>query len=97
MYGCPEVIISLRASAQKSLVQLEQFLMDNFYLHPSLKNVAVKVGGRLKRLFKRFTDRPSLMPQYYQNLIGDYGVGRAVCDYISGMTDRYCLNLLEEK
>ena len=97
VYDCPEALIDLRASAQKSLALLEQFLMDNFYLHPSLKSVAVKVRGWLKRLFKRLTDRPSLMPRYYQNLIGDYGIERAVCDYISGMTDRYCLNLLEEK
>jgi dGTPase len=35
------------------------------------------------------------MPGYFQKLADEEGLQRTVCDYIAGMTDRYCLNLLE--
>jgi dGTP triphosphohydrolase len=34
------------------------------------------------------------MPRYFQGFIRQYGLQRAVCDYIAGMTDRYCLKTL---
>jgi dGTPase len=37
-----------------------------------------------------------LMPDYYQQLACKEGLERTVCDYIAGMTDRYCLKLLGE-
>ena len=36
------------------------------------------------------------MPGYFQRFIPQQGLQRAVCDYIAGMTDRFCLKMLEE-
>jgi len=36
------------------------------------------------------------MPGYFRRFIPDQGLQRTVCDYIAGMTDRFCLKLLEE-
>jgi len=34
------------------------------------------------------------MPSYFRDFIPEHGLQRVVCDYIAGMTDRYCLKLL---
>jgi dGTPase len=52
------------------------------------------VKGWLTGLFERFCRRPELMPGYFRSFIPDQGLQRTVCDYIAGMTDRYCLKLL---
>jgi len=41
-------------------------------------------------------EKPSLMPRYFQNLAEKQGTERIVCDYIAGMTDRFCLKMLEK-
>lgn len=77
--------------------QLKAFLLENLYLHP--ENVAE--DGRsetvLRELFSAFLDDPSLLPARYRKRIdrpGEHGRiegrHRIVCDYVAGMTDRFC-------
>jgi dGTPase len=35
------------------------------------------------------------MPREYREIAETQDVGRAVCDYISGMSDRYCVSMYE--
>jgi len=46
-------------------------------------------------LFGQLCDDPHRMPSYFRDFIPQYGLERAVCDYIAGMTDRYCLKMLK--
>jgi dGTPase len=96
IYTKKENLIVLSAQAQKQLAELEGFLFHNFYRHETIMQNADKIKAWLRKLFKSLLDKPSLMPVYYQNLAESQGLERTVCDYISGMTDRYCLNLLEK-
>jgi dGTP triphosphohydrolase len=36
------------------------------------------------------------MPGYFQRFIPEQGLQRPVADYIAGMTDRFCLKMLDE-
>ena len=76
------------------MADLEHFLLHNFYLHPMLAEAAAKVRVWLPDLFGQFCREPDRMPGYFRGFVPDYGLPRAVCDYIAGMTDRYCLKLL---
>jgi len=96
VYKCGENLIALSKENEDKLCELEKFLMDNFYLHSSVTDTMVSVKAWLGRLFERFCDEPELMPGYYQGFIAEYGLERAVCDYIGGMTDRFCLNTLKK-
>jgi dGTPase len=87
----PQPLIVLSDAADRALAELEAFLMQNMYLHPTLRETAQKVQVWLESLFKRLCREPEKMPRYYQNLVTHEGLERTVCDYISGMTDRYCL------
>ncbi|GAJ18130.1 unnamed protein product, partial [marine sediment metagenome] len=57
--------------------------------------IADKVKLWLERLFEKFCQEPKLMPAYFQQLIDQQSLQRTVCDYIAGMTDRFCLRMLE--
>jgi dGTPase len=75
---------------------MEEFLLHNFYLNKSLLQTSGKVKDWLGRLFERLCQQPGLMPGYFQRLAEKEGRQRTVCDYIAGMTDRFCLKTLEE-
>ena len=87
-------LISLSAEGEGKLVELEEFLLERFYHHESLVQTSEKVRGWLAELFERLCRQPGGMPGYFQRFIPQHGLQRAVCDYIAGMTDRYCLKLL---
>ena len=92
--SAPLIRISNEANAQ--LEVLERFLMQNFYLHPKLKQTAAQVEQWLGSLFDRFCREPAQIPDYFQSFIEMRGLKRAVADYIAGMTDAYCLKRLRE-
>jgi dGTPase len=92
-YGRPLIALSDEGDAQ--VRQLEQFLLDHFYLHPTLLATAEQVRQWLSQLFNRLVSSPELMPRYFQRFIPEYGLQRAVADYIAGMTDRFCLKMLQ--
>ncbi len=96
IYAADTNLIVLPAESDAELAELEKFLLQNFYLHESLLETAAKVKGWLQRLFDKLCKQPELMPGYFQRFIPQQGLQRAVCDYIAGMTDRYCLKMLEE-
>ena len=89
-------LIVLSAENDAKLADLEEFLLHNFYLNKSLIQTSGKVENWLGRLFERLCQQPALMPGYFQRLAEKEGLQRTVCDYIAGMTDRFCLKMLEE-
>jgi dGTPase len=88
-------LVGLSEPNDRKLSQLEDFLLERFYHHKSLLATAEKVRVWLSELFARLCREPEQMPSYFRRFIDDHGLPRAVCDYIAGMTDRYCLKLLE--
>jgi len=49
-----------------------------------------------QQLFERLCRNPDLMPGYFQRFIPEEDLQRTVTDYIAGMTDRFCLKILNE-
>jgi len=94
-YVRTENLIGLSPACDRKLEALETFLLERFYHHESLLLSAEKVRQWLGQLFKGLCTGPERMPSYFQRFIDQHGLHRAVCDYIAGMTDRYCLKLLE--
>ena len=60
----------------------------------ALLEAAAQTRRWLAELFEQLCRDPHRMPSYFRDFIPQYGLQRAVCDYIAGMTDRYCLKLL---
>lgn len=96
VYDLKKNLITLSAAIDEKLCQLEKFLYDNFYMHDSVTQMQGKVLTVLTELFEKFKAKPELMPVYYQKLKETQGCERVVCDYIAGMTDRFCLKAAEK-
>lgn len=94
VYARSENLIVLSASRDAELSELEEFLLQNFYRHVALIRTADKVKVWLEQLFTKLCRRPDLMPGYFRRFIDEQGLQRAVCDYVAGMTDRFCLKML---
>ena len=60
----------------------------------ALLEAAAHTRRWLTELFEQLCRDPHRMPSYFRDFIPQYGLERAVCDYIAGMTDRYCLKFL---
>ncbi len=91
-----EKLIVLSTESLGRLSELESFLLESLYLHETLKTVGKDVTEWMTRLFEKLCKKSELMPGYFQRMIPTEGLERTVCDYIAGMTDRYCLSMLDE-
>lgn len=71
---------------------LRSFLMDNLYHHYRVIRMSTKAKRFIKQLFNVYVEKPEQLPTEAQKWIKTAGARKAVCDYIAGMTDRYCLD-----
>ena len=77
-----------------SLGEIREFLFTRMYRAPSVMKKREKVTLVIRELFPLFLNDPSQLPENWQDELKDAdqtAIARRVCDYISGMTDRYAL------
>ena len=89
-------IISLSEQCQKELSELENFLFENVYKHPRIEQVQQQAGEELSFIFEMYVNDPKLLPERYRQRIGEQGRELVTCDYIAGMTDRFCHRLYQQ-
>lgn len=89
-------VISMTDEVGEATTALRQFLFDRVYYNPKAKKEEIKAMELLKRLFEYFVKYPSKMPDFYYHNTEFEPIERCVCDYISGMTDRYAIELYKE-
>ena len=82
--------VSFSMETAAAVEQMQDFLLHNVYLCG--ENIAHDCEGRamIRGLFEAFAADASLLPPRYAKRIEADGLYRVVCDYIAGMTDRYC-------
>lgn len=88
--------IAMSPEVQEATDKLRAFLFENVYLNPVAKSEETKGQEMLTQLFEYFVKYPEKMPELYRRNVEVEGVRRCVCDYISGMTDRYAIELYNE-
>jgi dGTPase len=72
---------------------LRKFLYKNVYYHPRVAEVNRRACEMLRKVFEKYVRDPARLGEAATKRIEAEGLHRTVCDYISGMTDRY---LMEE-
>ncbi len=70
---------------------LQEFLLRRVYKSPSLVRMATKAEKFIVEMFTLYYEHPGQLPWKYQRRIEKDGLRRVICDYISGMTDRYMM------
>ena len=77
-------------------MKLRSFLYEHVYLNPVAKSQEIKSRALLIRLFEYYVKHADAMPTLYRRHVERDGVERCVCDFISGMTDRYAIETYSE-
>jgi dGTPase len=76
------------------LREIRSFLFNQMYRAPAVMAKRAEVTTVIRELFPLFLNDPSQLPaNWHEELQGAHktAIARRVCDYISGMTDRYAL------
>ena len=81
---------------REAMHQLREFMFEYVYRNPVAKGEEGKAQDMLRRLFEYYVKEPDKLPPEYQDIRYEEGVERAVCDYISGMTDKYAVERFGE-
>ncbi len=68
---------------------LKKYLLDDLYHHERVVQMSTRGQDIIEKLFAYFLNHLEEIPEAYRKRMEEDGKYRAVCDYISGMTDRY--------
>ena len=75
---------------------LRSFLFEHVYRNPIAKSEDAKAKELLIKLFEHYSKNPETMPESYKKNMENESIGRCVCDFLSGMTDRYAIETYNE-
>ena len=80
-----------RASAvQPALHEWEAFLRQKVYRHPRLVEMDSQARDIVTDVVNAYLSDPALLPERFAARIDGSSLERVVCDYVAGMTDRFC-------
>ena len=72
--------------------ELKHFLHKNMYSHRKVLRMEFKADLTLEGIFEAYTKMPGLLPESVHENSQWGSLERRICDYVSGMTDRYAIN-----
>lgn len=91
-----ELQVSLSEEVDKSFKELRNFMFKEIYSGELLKKERDKAKFILKELFKYFCNHEEELPEFYRNIAINEGKHQGVADYLSGMSDEYCINIFKD-
>ncbi|MEL7166148.1 MAG: deoxyguanosinetriphosphate triphosphohydrolase [Pseudomonadota bacterium] len=89
-------VIRFSDALWSDLQQIRAFLFTNMYRAPQVMDKRAEVTAIVHDLFPLYLDQPQLLPgEWRRDVAGATGdktaLARIVCDYVSGMTDRFAI------
>ena len=92
MRTCSERLVTFSDDMRKLRIPLKGLLWNQFYHHYRVARMADKAKRFIGELFHLYLKKPEQLPNTTRSRItrGEDPY-RVVCDYLAGMTDRYCL------
>lgn len=85
--------INMSENVAEAFRELHDFMFQSVYTNPVCKSEETRADSMIKQLYKYFSENPKDMPQFYFDLSKTDGAERAACDYISGMSDNYSVEI----
>ncbi|MBI3331213.1 MAG: deoxyguanosinetriphosphate triphosphohydrolase [Candidatus Omnitrophica bacterium] len=90
--ACPERLVVFSEELQALRAPLKRLLWTQLYHHYRVVRMADKAKRFITELFHLYLKKPEQLPNTTRSRIArGEDPHRVVCDYIAGMTDRYCL------
>ena len=88
--------IDFSPKVRKAHDDLKKYMFDKVYTNPAAKQEESKAVQLISKLYEYFITNTKKLPEEYREIARKYDPDRAVCDYISGMSDGYAVDLYTE-
>ena len=72
------------------------FMYSEVYKNPVAKGEESKVGNILLSIWEYYVNHPERLSEDYRAIADEEGIDRAATDYVSGMTDKYVMDVYSE-
>ncbi len=92
----PKAKVSLSPRMEEALKGLRKFMFDNIYKGKYCSQERERAMFIVEYLFIYYKKNPDKLPDFYREIAKEEGLERGVADYISGMTDNYCVDLFRQ-
>ena len=95
-----------RASSGKPKVEMEEevfqatkllreFMLEEVYFSENARREEEKATRMLTGLYEYYAQHPDKLPPFYIGIAYKSGIDQSICDYISGMSDKYAYYVYE--
>ncbi len=86
----PAKLVGFSTSMAALKREMEAFLRKNLYEHHRTLKMAEKAKRFIREVFGEYSRNPRMLPPAFQSRMDSDGKARVICDYVAGMTDRFC-------
>ena len=91
-----QVVLGFTPEVDWALRGLRSFMFDTVYKGGICAMERERAALVVRYLFEHYCSHPEQMPDVYQQIAAEEGVLQGVCDYISGMSDAFCIASFKE-
>ncbi len=90
-------VIKMSTEIEEAMSELRKFMFANVYKDSVAKAEEVKAKRMIRELYEYYTVHFDELPDRYRSMEEEgESQERIICDYISGMTDQYCITKFNE-
>lgn len=75
---------------------IHKFMFQKVYTNPLPKGEEGKAQDIIIKIYEHFVRYPEQLPEEYRSILEKEDVHRAVCDYVSGMSDYYAIHIFSK-
>lgn len=89
-------VLTMSPLVQEAMDGLREFMFERVYRDKWRAAEEHRCDLVMKQLFHYYSDHPGEMPEEYVLIGYREGMERGVCDFLSGMTDRYAVRIYQQ-
>ena len=91
-----EMRISLSPEINRALIGLREFMFENVYLGKVCQEERTKATKVIEYLYEYYYQNLDKLPDFYRDIAEEEGKEQGIADYISGMSDNFCVSTFKE-
>ena len=91
-----EFVITPSAEYNEALIELREFMFNNVYLGNVCQDERTKATLVIEYLYDYYFKNIDKLPEFYRKIAEEEGKEQGISDYISGMSDNYCISTFKE-
>ena len=91
-----DVTLTFTPEVDWAMQGLRAYMFEHVYQSGICSMERERAALVVRYLFEHYSKYPEQMPLLYQQIVAEEGIAQGVCDYISGMSDAYCIAAFKE-